>query len=127
MQKTVAQALASAIQARRNCINSGNAEWKDRHEETIEHLVKEHLPSGAGIDGGCTIDLDKSFADKLVIHTSFHHMHDSGMYDGWTEHTVTIRPAFSGFRMSLSGRDRNGIKEYLADTFHHALSHMIEE
>lgn len=119
--KTLAAHLATAIQARKNCIAASNLEWKQKHEDTIRAL-SQSLPSGAGIDAGTSIDLDKSTAEKIVLHTAFHHVHESGMYDGWTEHTITIRPEFDGISVGVSGRNRNDIKDYLTDTFHQALS-----
>jgi hypothetical protein len=41
-------------------------------------------------------------------------MNEGGMYDAWTEHTIRVRPSLSsGFTLTISGRDRNEIKEYL--------------
>src|SRR5215469_16388627 len=87
--------LSTLIQARKNCQQSNNTEWFDRHSGTIQKLCKQHLPSGSGFDSGTKFDLDASRADKLVFHTSFHHMNESGMYDGWTEHTVTVTPSLA--------------------------------
>ena len=42
-------------------------------------------------------------------------------YDGWTEHTVTVTPSFSGFNMRISGRNRNDIKDHMHETFYSAL------
>jgi hypothetical protein len=44
-------------------------------------------------------------------------MNEHGMYDGWTRHAITIRPTFDGIDVRIGGRDRNGIKEYLADVY----------
>ena len=112
--------LATAIQAMRNCEETNNVEWVHKWAETIDNLT-ELLPHGSGIDSGCQIDLDKSHAEKLVIHTSFHHMNDGGFYDGWTEHTITVTPSFSGINLRISGPNRNDIKEYLYDTFDYIL------
>jgi hypothetical protein len=49
-------------------------------------------------------------------------MDDGGGYDGWTEHTITVTPSFRGFDLTISGRDRNDIKDYLHQTFDHVLS-----
>ena len=87
--------FASLVGARLNCIAKNNGEWKARHEETIEHLVKTYLPSGSGWDLGTKIDLDKSSADKLVFYGSFHHMNEAGMYDGYSEHTITLSPSLA--------------------------------
>lgn len=144
--------LASAIQARQNCsainhpfttaeikshcavcgqIDSHsnhqmkNPEWFDRWSDYID-LLMEQMPSGSGFDSGTKIDLDASHAEKLVITTSYHHMHESGMYDGWTDHTVTVTPSFSGINIRISGRNRNDIKEYMHDTFYQALMDSVE-
>lgn len=119
--RTLAQHLASAIEARANCEKSGNQEWLIRHGDNIETLARNFLPSGSGVDCGTKVDFTRSTGDKLVFLTSFHHMNDVGMYDGWTEHTVTVKPAFQGFNISISGRDRNQIKDYLVETFDCAL------
>ena len=117
-QQTVIQAIASAVQARKNCEISGNGEWFTRWTEELRHLEREYLPSGSGIDSGTTIDLDRSSGSVVYLNTSFHHMHESGMYDGWTEHTITVRPAFDGIEITVGGRNRNEIKEYLGDVFY---------
>jgi hypothetical protein len=115
--RTVAQVLASVVQARLHCIASGNAEWRMRHEATIRQVAHDFLQSGSGFDGGTTVDLERSTGDKLVLLTAFHHMTDGGTYDGWTEHTVTVTPSFDGVTVRVSGRNRNGIKDYIAETF----------
>lgn len=117
------QAMARAAGARLNCIESGNSEWQARHKESLLRLTKDYLPSGSGFDSGAKIDLDQSTDERLVFTTAFHHMNDSGMYNGWTEHTVTVTPSLShGFMLKVSGRDRNSIKDYIADCFRFVLS-----
>lgn len=119
--------LASLIVARANCIKSGNAEWQANHEQSIRDLMDEYLPHGSGIDGQNTIDYDKSNGDRIVLGVSFHHMNDVGMYDGWTEHTITVRPSLAfGCDLTIGGRDRNGIKDYLGDIFSEALRQTVE-
>jgi hypothetical protein len=123
---TVAQRFAELVQAR---ANSYDAVWFERHTDRIAAL-NGVMPSGAGFDNGTEIvladDLAKaagcSTGAKLVFQTAFHHMTADGVYDGWTEHTVTVTPSFiGGFDLKVSGRDRNQIKDYIADTFSHAL------
>jgi hypothetical protein len=111
------QAVHSAFVARANCEN-GNQEWFARHTERIEQLCKEHAPSGSGFDNGTQFNMDASSADVLVFNTAFHHMSEHGFYDGWTEHAVRVRPDWHGVRVSVSGRNRNGIKDYIAEVFH---------
>lgn len=117
------QQFASLLQAIENCRKSGNDEWMQRHSDNVAALVREHMPSGSGFDNGTKIDLDASRnGTRLVFDTSFHHMHESGMYDGWTVHCVTVKPSLAfGFELHISGRDRNDIKEYISEAFHTAL------
>lgn len=125
LNRPLYQHIAAAVDARINCQKSNNTEWFEKWTDRLRAIEKDHLPSGSGIDSGCTIDLDRSTGERIVIATSFHHMHgESGMYDGWTDHTVTITPAFRGIHIAISGRNRNDIKEYLADTFDQILTAM---
>lgn len=122
MNNKLYQQLASLVTARLNCIKSDNQGWLKTHTDRILVLVKDNMPSGSGIDCGTKIDLDASTPEKLVFLTSFHHMNDGGMYDGWTQHKIIVTPSLAfGFNLKITGRDRNEIKEYLHDTYHIAL------
>lgn len=122
------QALATAIQAKANCLKSGNEEWYDRWSVRIECLTDKHLPHGGGFDAGTNFDEDRSTANKLVFHTSFHHMNANGYYTRWTEHTLIARPSFiHDFEFSsISGINHNGIKDYLAEYFNSCLDTDVE-
>lgn len=113
--------LSSTLNAMRRCAVNGNGEWESRHHKSIVTLV-DMLPSGSGIDNGVTFDLDASNSRKLVFTFGYHHMNEHGMYDGWTQHTLTVTPSFDGIDISISGRNRNDIKEYLHEVFHYALT-----
>jgi hypothetical protein len=122
------QTLAQLVQARLNCIASGNTEWRMNHERKIIALCKAALPSGSGWDLGTRLDLDRSTGERLVLFGQFHHMTDAGVYDGWTEHTITVRPSLAfGFTLTVSGRNRNDIKAYLSDLFNEMLSRPAPE
>ncbi len=115
-------AIASALLARQNCLawpdDKQKREWAAKHESRIDALVKRYLPSGSGFDCGTKIDYDKSRSEKLVFNTSFHHMDESGGYAGWSEHAVTVRASlWAGITITVSGRDRNGIKDYISEAF----------
>jgi len=124
MAKKLFQQIAVAVSARQNCKASDNTEWFDKWTEQLE-AMNDELPSGSGFDSGSKIDFEASRAERIVINTSFHHMHESGMYDGWTEHQVIVTPSHlgSGFDLKVTGRNRNDIKEYIAEMFHFALQH----
>lgn len=148
MAKLLYEVLASTIQARKSCQSSMDAlnpnavsasvpmnkneyhkrkEWRDRHEDTIERLVKEFMPSGSGFDNGTRIDLDASHTEKLVFTTAYHHMNDGGYYDGWTDHTVTVTPSLvHEFRLRIGGRNRTDIKECIEQAFADALRTDVE-
>lgn len=124
---TVASCVAHLISAIRSCERSSNQLWQTHHESALDKLTREHFPSGSGIDAGVTLLHDKCSETTLVMQTSFHHMNDAGMYDGWTEHRVTIRASLIGeFSIQVSGRDRNRIKDYLADVFLEAMSRRVD-
>ena len=116
--------LAQRIAQLSNCIASNNSEWQRKTEIRLEYLAKQYLPSGSGFDCGTKLDIDACLRDpsKIVLQTSFHHMDDNGMYDGWTEHTIIVKPSLArGFTLSISGRNRNAIKDYIHETFSFAL------
>ena len=83
-------------------------------------------PNGSGFDNGTTLVTDESNKNKLVFFTAFHHMNDNGMYIHWTNHKVIITPAFDGFDMRITGKNFNGIKEYIADVFNAWLNEDVE-
>lgn len=124
--KTVCQAIASAVQARLNCIDKQNDIWRLKHAKTIENLIHEYLPHGSGIDNGTTLDYSASDGNKLVFVCGYHHMDEWGGYTVWSHHTIVVTPAFDGFDIRITGRNLNDIKEYLAYTYHYALSQEVE-
>lgn len=124
--KAVAEHIAGLVVAIKNCRASGNSEWEHRHEARLKAIVAQFLPSGSGFDTGCFVHITNSTDAKLVIPTEFHHMDENGCYDGWTKHVVIAKASFAfGIDIEVTGRDRNDIKNYIAETFHEALSHKI--
>jgi hypothetical protein len=116
------QEFATTLQAYRNCVASGNTEWQGKHLDKLERLSEE-LPSGSGIDSGTKFDIDASTPNKLVFTLGYHHMNDTGYYDGWTEHRLIVTPDLaSGYNLKITGRDRNQIKDYLYDVYGVAMS-----
>lgn len=107
-------------------------EMKNHVEDVLLDLCKKHLPSGSGFDAGTQLDQDaceiayREFPGRLWFEASFHHMDEYGGYDGWTEHNVVVVPVFGGFDIKVSGINKNGIKEYIAEVFHNALMTDVE-
>jgi hypothetical protein len=122
------QMLAQIVDARLRCQRDGNIDWFGKHTHRLFDLMKQYLPSGSGFDNGTKLDLDKSNADKLVFATDFHHMNDTGYYVGWTSHRVVVTPSLGfGFTLRVTGRDKNNIKDYIAESFEMDLNAMVEE
>jgi hypothetical protein len=110
--------IANCFVAHENCCKSGNNEWANKHIQTIEELVENYLPHGSGFDSGTEFIWDESNRNKLVFATAFHHMNEGGYYDGWSEHKVIVTPdLLFGFNIKITGRNRNDIKEYIAQCF----------
>ena len=95
------------------------------------HELSNLLPSGSGIDSGCAIDEEKSTKNKIVIHSSFHHMDENGFYCGWSEFTVTAIPDFmNNFNLKIVGNNAiypafSDIKDYLYELFRESLNENI--
>lgn len=118
--------IANILVAIQNCEDRGNWEGKKLNIEQLYCLLEDLLPSGSGFDNGSTIVLDESNENKLVFETDFHHMNETGYYDGWTNHRVIVKPSLAfGFDLRITGRDRNGIKDYIADVFHNILNQEV--
>lgn len=125
--------LAQLIGAYQRCFKDADkdpikAEWVGKHRDRIKALAKDRMPSGSGFDSGTTFDFDRSNEERLVFHTSFHHMNGAGMYVYWTEHTITVKPSLAfGFDLTVSGRNRNDVKDLIVQSFDSALRELVEQ
>ncbi len=117
----VASKIASLISAIDNCEARGNSDWKARYETELARIVKEYLPSGSGIDTGTEIARHACTSDRLLFTFSYHHMNENGYYDGWSDHSATVKPTFDGISVKIGGKNRNGVKDMLHDVFYEAL------
>jgi len=127
-QKPLYQVLARLVGQYKRCCETNNREWKDRFKARIEQLVKQHLPYGSGFDSGTTLNFDWSTEANLRLETAYHHMIEHGYYDGWTEHTVSVRANLAfDFVLTISGNDRNEVKELIHQEFDYALRQVVDE
>lgn len=126
--KTLIVLISECITARANCLarTPVNVEWAHKHEDALEVLARL-LPSGSGIDNGTKIDVDASRTDRIVLTFGFHYMDPNGYYAGWGDFKAIIRPAFHGIELTIKGRDRQGIKDYLYQTYEYALTRKYVE
>lgn len=127
--QNIAYEISTTMQARLNCLQSGNSVWLQRHEDFLDRIVQDWLPHGAGIDSGNKIDLESKHnrnpGRSFRIDSSFHLMDDNGYYVGWKNFSVVVRPTFSGIDLDIVGRIPDYLGDYLADTFHWALSQLV--
>ena len=107
--KPIYQEIANRLIAIKNCEKTGNLEWRNKHDDAIDSLMS-FGPSGGGYDNGTELDYEKSNNARLVFHTSFHHMDENGCYNGWTDHTIRVKPCLAfGFIITASGKNVNDI------------------
>ncbi len=81
--------LATRCRAAKQC----NTDWAATHEESIEWLEENYLPHGSGFDSGCSVRIEESGPDKLVIDAPYHYMDDVGQYREWWDLVATITPS----------------------------------
>lgn len=121
------RAIAQALCARDNSLANNNTEWLTRWNAVLREYDKM-LPRGSGLDNGSVLVHSLSDGEVLTFETSFHHMHDSGIYDGWTEHRVVVKPSLLyGITIGVSGRDHRDIKTHIAEVFTEALLVEVDE
>lgn len=121
----VYQKLAGKFNAYLNCIKNKNEQWEEKHYNSIISIINS-LPHGSGIDGKTVFNFDESNLNKLVIDSSYHLMDDVGMYDGWIDFQVIIKPNWLGIDLKIKGKfgERQDLKSIIGDIFYNAL---IEE
>lgn len=126
MRTTIIREISAQIGRLHRSLAGDQTHGEELSRDALKRLAGM-LPSGSGINCGTTIDYPLSTENKIVLLTSFHHMDDVGMYDGWTEHKLTITPTFTGFNIAITGRNRNDIKDYLCDVYSASLRTEIEQ
>ena len=124
---TLAVRIQDTCQQIQNCKTSGNDYWLKQARARLKAL-EDMLPHGSGIDGNNCILADKTTNTRIVITTEFHHMNEVGFYDGWTDHVVNAQPSFRGHVVvTVTGRNRNDIKDHLAMEFAESLDQELDE
>jgi len=121
------QKFASALSGFINSQKNNNQLWIIKHEESIDDLLKEHMPSGSGFNSGTCLEYEKSTPEKLVFGTYFHHMDENGYYTKTTYHEIVVTPSLLyGFSLKITGKNYNDIKEYIGDIFNQSLLKEID-
>ena len=144
MKRKVYQRIATLHRAILDCIEFDNLEWEYKHKEELTRILNNHLPSivqsskesqhcESGIDGwidsGTDLHLGGSKADRLVFFSGYHKMNENGMYDGWIDFDIIVKPSLQ-FGIEIDVRGKFGkdqdIKEYIHEMFNSALNEEIE-
>lgn len=101
------------------CAGNSDAELE------LDRFMYNYAPSGAGINRGTKINWEASGnpaqpGRAVVLDVSFDHMNEHGYYTRETDHQIKIRPVllYGPFDLQVTGRNYNGIKEYLADVYY---------
>jgi hypothetical protein len=98
----------------------------DLAESKLKNIMQS-APRGSGFDSGTVFRTEDSTRSKLVFYTEYHHMNDAGCYDGWTEHKITVRAdLLHGYEMTITGRNRNGIKDYIEEVISYWLNSDVD-
>lgn len=91
----------------------------DLHRERLEKILKE-APRGSGIDSGITLIMPEDEYDipavtkYLKFKVPYHKMNPNGYYCGWVDYYLYVKPSLSWeVEFRLTGRDYNGVKDYL--------------
>jgi hypothetical protein len=103
----------------------------DLRAADVVAALRDRLPSGSGFDAPPTVEIRparrKGAPPELRIRAPFHLMNGAGFYVGWTTYRITVRPAWNGgIDVTIRGPDADGLREYVADTYHHALTRPAE-
>jgi hypothetical protein len=134
MARIVYKEIASILIAISNCArNMPHTEgaptiWAQIWPNVLDDIIKEYLPSGSGIDNGTKLDIEKSNRDRLVFNIAFHCMDSNGYYAGWRDYVLTVKPSLPfDIDLKITGRDYNGLKDYLYEIYQYALNREIPE
>ena len=93
-------------------------ERKDPDFTELERIAKNYLPLG----GVCKIIDEKRYKNRIVIKAQYHVMNDAGYYIGWYTYKIIVKPTFQhGLDFTITGRDYNGLREYVGDCVYNAL------
>ena len=94
---------------------AGNTIAIDDIRCALEKFVDDVFPSGSGFDMGTK--LISASDTKVILETEYHHMNECGYYTDWTKHKIIITGTINSYTMRITGRNKNQIKEVIADFF----------
>lgn len=124
LYEAIATAVDAYMRSASDTANEAQQAWTPRWESYL-YQCTNLLPSGSGFDSRPEINADDSTAEVLKISGSFHRMNDVGMYDGWQDFRISIRPSLiHKLRVTVTSA-RGDLAGYIADTYADALRALV--
>lgn len=132
------QKIASLVIARKNCLNKpheDSSDWWLKHENAINLICTNQLPSGSGFNWGTQLVFERSNANRLLFQSKYQCMDEYGYYDGVIYFFIDVKPSLAfGFDIIIRCADKESyklystyaLKEYFHDTFYNALETEVE-
>lgn len=119
MKEKLYKKIASIKDAIKTCEKRNNAEWKVKHNETLNSFIDK-------LSFDCKLD-DKSTSEKLIFTFDYHHIDSNGYYTGWSDYTVIVKPSLQfGINIRIVGKNISNIKDYFHDVFYTSLNEEME-
>lgn len=119
MKRKLIEHIANHLMSLKNGLAKG--ELREERLAKLDEIQRHYLPNGGGFNQGTRIDINKSTHDRIVFTTSYQHA-KNGLHDGWTDHTIIVRPSFVyNLDVKITGRNKNNIVDYIDEVFRDAL------
>lgn len=92
------QVLSAKLVARKNCIESGNSAWIDRHTKAIHKLLDWLAPNANFVFHEADGD-----NNAITLSGEWHKMDSNGYWSGWHDFDMRIRAGFVYHDVELNG------------------------
>ena len=100
---------------------------RERHNDVLDFIEKELLPSGSGFDSGTKINREKTTDTRIVLDTAVHPLTDAGYYTAWKHFSIIVSAShLFGFTVKSSKKLPWNIREWVLDTFNEVLDTEVE-
>lgn len=115
------QIMAHTLETLQNCNRWNNPTWQ-AHWSLLIDMCVGLLPHGGGFDDYPKMDRKRSKPDYFVFRGSYHVMNGRGLYVGWRDYRVTVKPSFAyGLTVRVTGARLGELNEYIYEVFANAL------
>ncbi len=124
--KSVIAEIASECQRIINAKERNDANTSFNVDDARKRILwyEQHLlPHGSGIDSGCSVVIEKSDINKVVLNVPHHDMDENGSYCGWSYYKVTATVSFLGLVVKVTG-GRKEDRDYIRETVQNAMEYI---